>query len=163
MKIEKRKRVSILRKENFFPSFFIFVKLKVRRKRRKREKIMRGRLRVVFVEDPKRMTVKIRTKISSKLSRVPIPIILCPSLVLTILNSSKIGIRIASPTVAKDNAIRKEISKEYLNTKCTTKIPKNVSNKTIKKVALKINLLFFLISFKSISKPIIKRRKYIPS
>ena len=49
-------------------------------------------------------------------SNAPIPIIDCPSLVLTILNSSSIGRRTTSPTVANDEAKIIEIIQETSNT-----------------------------------------------
>jgi len=61
---------------------------------------------------PTRIPTKIRSRISMMSSRVPIPMMLCPSFVFTSLNSSRIGINIASHTVAKDIETRIEISHE---------------------------------------------------
>ncbi len=112
---------------------------------------------------PIKTTTKIKTKISIISSKVPIPIMLCPNFVLIILNSSKIGIKIASPTVAKDKATREDMNQEYPKTKCIKREPKIASKKMIKKIALKIKFLLFFSFFKSISNPIMKSRKYIPN
>ena len=103
----------------------------------------------------------IKTSIMS--SKMPTPKIAWPIFLFIKLNSSKIGTKIPSPTVAKEKAARIETIQEYPKTKWIIILPKKASKKIMKKVDFIINLPIFLISSKSNLKPIRKSRKYIPS
>ena len=108
-----RKRVSIDMNLNLVSFLFLsFVKRTVRANRTKRERSVIAMLFAECEVVPTRIPTRIRSSISMMSSRVPIPMILCPSFVFTSLNSSKIGINMASPTVAKDIETKIEISHE---------------------------------------------------
>ena len=111
--IMKRKSVSIDKNLNFvFPLFFMFTSRIVRANRVNRAISVITMLEIECTPELTRIPTRIRSMISIMSSRVPIPIMLCPSFVFMILNSSRIGIRIASPTVAKDRATREDTSQE---------------------------------------------------
>ncbi len=110
--IISRKSVSIDRNLNFALLFLIFIRRMVVANNINKEIIVIVILNPEELFVPTMILTKIRSIISTISSRVPIPIILCPNFVFMILNSSSIGINIASPTVEKDNATIEEINQE---------------------------------------------------
>jgi len=115
------------------------------------------------IEDPSTSEAAIIVTNSTMSSSVPTPKSICPNRVFIILNSYKIGTKIASPTVANDEAVSIAIPQDMLKNVCINIAPNKLSKNTNTKDSFNINRPCFLISLKSNSNPIIKSKKYIPN